>query len=86
MFSGERDDKLEATQFRKGHPMSTPEFMTTTQVGERTRVSPVTLRRWRIDGSNSGPKSFKIGGRVLYKTVDVDAWLEEAYVKANKAS
>lgn len=51
------------------------------QVSEKTGVPPATLRYWRHLGT-SGPKSFKIGGRVAYLESDVDAWLAEQYAGA----
>ena len=36
-----------------------------------------TLRYWRHTGH--GPKSFKLGGRVVYKLEDVEAWIESQY-------
>ena len=36
-----------------------------------------TLRYWRHIGY--GPRSFKIGGRVVYKLEDIERWLEQAY-------
>jgi hypothetical protein len=39
-----------------------------------------TLRYWRHQGR--GPKSFKYGRRVFYKTSDLDAWAEAQYRNA----
>jgi hypothetical protein len=36
-----------------------------------------TLRYWRHIGY--GPRSFKLGGRVVYKVEDIEQWLEQAY-------
>lgn len=44
-------------------------------VSAYTGVPVNTLRHWRVTGS--GPKSYKVGGRVLYDFIDVDAWLDE---------
>lgn len=55
---------------------TSPSFMTTTEVAETCRTSPETVRYWRHVGK--GPKSFKVGRRVLYATDDVVAWLAEA--------
>ena len=37
-------------------------------------VSPMTLRHWRSAGT--GPSYVKIGGRVRYRTSDLDDWIE----------
>ncbi len=36
-----------------------------------------TLRYWRHAGT--GPASFKLGRRVMYRKADVDAWIEAQY-------
>jgi predicted DNA-binding transcriptional regulator AlpA len=36
-----------------------------------------TLQFWRHQGT--GPRSFKLGGRVVYKREDVEAWIEQQY-------
>lgn len=48
------------------------------QVSELTHVPEATLRYWRYLGDR-GPKSFRIGRRVMYRRSDVDAWVEEQY-------
>jgi len=48
----------------------------TEEVAERFRTSPETVRYWRHIGK--GPKSFKVGRRVLYAEEEVERWLEEA--------
>ncbi|MGV9481340.1 helix-turn-helix transcriptional regulator [Gordonia aichiensis] len=50
--------------------------MTTAEVAQLVRTSPETVRYWRHIGK--GPKSFKVGRRVLYNAADVTAWLEQA--------
>ncbi|WP_290715652.1 helix-turn-helix transcriptional regulator [Gordonia sp. UBA7599] len=49
--------------------------MTTAEVAELLRTSPETVRYWRHIGS--GPRSFKVGRRVLYDSNDVTTWLAE---------
>jgi predicted DNA-binding transcriptional regulator AlpA len=46
----------------------------------RTTVPVPTLRFYRHKGT--GPKSFKLGGRVVYKEGDVEAWIESQYADA----
>lgn len=48
------------------------------QVSEMTKVPEATLRYYRHLGDR-GPKSFKVGRRVMYRRADVEAWLEELY-------
>lgn len=47
------------------------------EVAEMTRTNPATLRYWRSVGTG-GPKSFKLGRRVLYRRADVEKWIGEA--------
>lgn len=51
-------------------------FLTTEEVAEAVRTPVETVRYWRHVGK--GPKSFKVGRRVLYAVDDVERWLEEA--------
>lgn len=53
----------------------TTTYMTTNDIAELLRTSPETVRYWRHIGT--GPKSFKVGRRVLYDSADVTAWLTE---------
>jgi hypothetical protein len=54
----------------------TKRYLTTPEVGELLRVPAETVRYWRHLGT--GPKSFKVGRRVLYASEDVDAFIAEA--------
>lgn len=47
------------------------------EVAEKTGVSENTLRFWRLQGR--GPKSAKLGRRIVYKEADVDEWLEAQF-------
>ena len=55
-------------------PMS--EYMTTAEVADLLRTSVETVRYWRH--IKTGPKSFKVGRRVLYDRADVQAWIDDA--------
>ena len=55
--------------------MST-KFLTTAEVSEIARIPAESLRWMRHVGK--GPKSFKLGRRVLYAVEDVEAWIEAA--------
>lgn len=57
------------------------ETMTLAEVAEEYRISPATLRYWRHRGE--GPKSFRLGRRVMYRRVDCDAWVQAQYDAAN---
>lgn len=52
------------------------DHLTTEEVARILRTSPETVRYWRH--VNKGPKSFKIGRRVLYAREDVEAFVAEA--------
>lgn len=43
---------------------------------ERTGIPINTLRYYRAQGI--GPKSFKLGRRVVYDVADVEAWIDAA--------
>lgn len=53
------------------------DILTLAEVAEMTRTNPATLRYWRSIG-NCGPKSFKLGRRVLYHRAEVEQWIAEA--------
>lgn len=48
---------------------------TQTDLARRWRISPRTLERWRWLGQ--GPKYLKIGGRVVYRLEDIEAYEAE---------
>lgn len=50
--------------------------LTTEELAELLRTSPETCRYWRHVGK--GPKSFKVGRRVLYAREDVERFIDEA--------
>lgn len=53
------------------------ELMTNKDV-ERDYGFPLnTLRYWRTTGR--GPKAAKIGGRVMYRRTDVEAWIDAQF-------
>ncbi|NEE03841.1 helix-turn-helix domain-containing protein [Phytoactinopolyspora halotolerans] len=51
-------------------------YLTTTEVAELLRTPVETIRYWRHVGK--GPRSFKIGRRVLYAHHDVQAFVDQA--------
>jgi DNA-binding transcriptional MerR regulator len=52
-------------------------LLTQAEVAEQLRRPIATLRFWRHKGT--GPRSANVGGRVLYRQSDVEAWLEEKF-------
>ena len=48
-----------------------PELLTPRQLAARWGLSEKTLERWRMLGS--GPVFLKLGGRVLYQVVEIEA-------------
>jgi predicted DNA-binding transcriptional regulator AlpA len=54
-----------------------PDLLFGKEVSEITRIPLPTLRFYRHAGK--GPRSFKLGSRVVYKRADVLAWIEQQY-------
>lgn len=52
------------------------EFLTPQEVSDKIRTPVDTLYWWRH--ANKGPKSFKVGRRVLYAREDVEAFIAAA--------
>jgi excisionase family DNA binding protein len=52
-----------------------PDLLTITEAAELLRAPVATLRYWRHLGT--GPRSFRLGRRVLYRRDDLQAWVEE---------
>ena len=52
-----------------------PELLTITEAALLLRAPVATLRYWRHRGT--GPRSFRLGRRVLYRRDDLQAWVEE---------
>jgi predicted DNA-binding transcriptional regulator AlpA len=51
------------------------DLLTTAEVAEITRAPASTVRYWRHLGV--GPRSFRVGRRVVYRRCEVTAWLSE---------
>lgn len=49
--------------------------LTQQQLGQRWSLSPRMLERWRWEGF--GPRHMKIGGRILYRLVDIHTYENE---------
>jgi predicted DNA-binding transcriptional regulator AlpA len=52
-----------------------PDLLTTHEVAEIIRTPADTVRYWRFLGK--GPRSIKLGRRVLYDRADVEAWIAD---------
>lgn len=57
-------------------PRAAREIRDMAWVSERTGIPLSTLRYYRLNGL--GPRSFKLGRRVMYAIDDVEAWIEAA--------
>lgn len=53
------------------------ELLTLQQVAERYNIEENTLRYWRAQGT--GPKSARLGRRVMYRRADVERWIDERF-------
>lgn len=53
------------------------ELLTIADVNRQYPIPLGTLRYWRHRGT--GPRSFKLGRRVMYRRADVDNWIEAQY-------
>ena len=51
-----------------------PELLTITEAAELLRAPVATLRYWRHLGT--GPRSFRLGRRVLYRDDDLRGWID----------
>lgn len=55
---------------------SPPRYLRTPEASRIVGLSIRTLEKHRIYGT--GPRYFKLGGRVLYRLEDLQAWVESA--------
>ena len=61
-----------------------PEILLLEEVAEITRIPLPTLRFYRHSGK--GPKTFRLGNRVVVKKADLDTWIEERYNRLRRHS
>lgn len=64
----------------RSHSAGTRGLLRIEEVAERTGVAVSTLRHWRQ--AKTGPKSARVGRRVVYRASDVEAWLEQQLPRA----
>ncbi|SDY90776.1 DNA binding domain-containing protein, excisionase family [Modestobacter sp. DSM 44400] len=57
-----------------------PELLTSTEAADLLRAPVATLRYWRHLGT--GPRSFRLGRRVLYRRDDLHAWIDAQHAEA----
>lgn len=60
------------------------DLLTTEEVAAYFRTVPGTVRYWRHVGK--GPRSLRVGRRVLYRASDVKAWAESALTEPAPAA
>ena len=56
------------------NPSRDPELLTIAEAAELLRAPVATLRYWRHLGT--GPRSFRLGRRVLYRRDDLHNWID----------
>ena len=56
-------------------PLANDDLLTIREVAAIVRAPIATLRYWRHLGA--GPRSFRIGRRVVYRVRDLQAWIDE---------
>lgn len=59
-------------------------ILTLDEVSERTHIPIATLRWYRA--KRIGPKTFRLGGRVMAREDDVDEWVEAQYAASTKVT
>jgi predicted DNA-binding transcriptional regulator AlpA len=68
----------EPTMTHQSHPNDPPpardELLTISEVAAIVRAPIATLRYWRHLGT--GPRSFRLGRRVVYRVGDLRAWID----------
>ena len=55
------------------------QMFTVEEAAARLNKSPHTLRWWRTRGLGEGPKSGKLGRRIMYREEDLDAWVAKQF-------
>jgi excisionase family DNA binding protein len=58
------------------------DLLTVEEIAAELRIPEGTFRTWRAN--DKGPKSFRIGRRVVYRRADVEAWLAAQEAKTGK--
>ena len=61
-----------------------PDLLTITKAADLLRAPVATRRYWRHQGT--GPHSFRLGRRVLYRREDLHAWIDTQHRQDSAAS
>jgi excisionase family DNA binding protein len=64
---------MTARPFHASQNEPTPDLLTIPEAAELLRAPVATLRYWRHLGT--GPRSFRLGRRVLYRREDLLSWI-----------
>lgn len=64
-------EQIRQAALERGH-----DYVKTSEAATYVGYADQTLRGWRSAGR--GPASLKLGGRIRYYLVDLDAWLDNA--------
>jgi DNA-binding transcriptional MerR regulator len=59
-----------------------PELLTITEAADILRAPVATLRYWRH--LRTGPRSFRLGRRVLYRRDDLTAWIDDQQRRSDR--
>ena len=59
-------------------------LLTFNEVSELTNIPIATLRWYRAKGM--GPKTFRLGGRVMAREDDVEAWIQAQYAASTEVN
>lgn len=59
-------------------------FLYIDEASGQLRIPVETLRTWRKAGK--GPRSAKIGKRIVYRQGDLDAWIDEQFAESGSAN
>ena len=62
----------------------TSDLLTTAEVARLTRSPLSTVRYWRHCGQ--GPRSFRLGKRVVYRRTEVLAWIAQCEVDESRSA
>ncbi len=61
-----------------------PELLTLAEAADLLRTPIATLRYWRHLGT--GPRSFRLGRRVLYRRCDLELWVADRHDAETEAA
>lgn len=75
MASQGRTHYMTIDSTERGTMSEAPELLTITEAAEFVRVPVATMRYWRWAGT--GPRSFRLGRRVVYQRQDILNWIDE---------